>query len=60
MSSEIVKTSADKGLLLGTIICRHCNCIIDVIDTNRVAFFYTQCNDVNCHNAGSSLNEDLD
>lgn len=60
MPSEIVKANANGGLLLGTIICRYCNRFIDAIDTNRVAIFYSQCNDADCHSTESSLNEDLD
>lgn len=60
MQSEIVKANANGGLLLGTIICRHCNRFIDVLDTNRVAIFYSQCNDANCNSTKSSTIEDLD
>ena len=59
MQSEIVKGSANNGLLLGTIICRHCKNIIDTLDTNRVAFFYSECKDPNC-NADPSTVDDLD
>ncbi|MBB3109697.1 hypothetical protein FHS18_001760 [Paenibacillus phyllosphaerae] len=30
-------------LNLGTVICKHCNEIMDTVDTERVTFFYIVC-----------------
>ncbi|MEX1030303.1 MAG: GapA-binding peptide SR1P [Paenibacillaceae bacterium] len=35
-------------LHLGVILCKHCNCIIDTLDTDNVVTYYSECDDPQC------------
>ncbi len=36
---------------LGMILCRHCNALIDTLDTSGVKVFYSVCERTECKNA---------
>lgn len=40
--------SSNRGIELGTIICKHCDSIIDTLDTEKVTVIYGVCEDSNC------------
>jgi hypothetical protein len=40
--------SSGGNIELGTIICKHCDSIIDTLDTEKVTIFYGICEDPNC------------
>jgi hypothetical protein len=40
--------SSGGNIELGTIICKHCDSIIDTLDTEKVTVFYGICEDPNC------------
>jgi len=40
----------NKPLYLGTILCKYCNDIIDIVDTDNVIIFYSACDRQECRN----------
>lgn len=39
---------SDKSIHMGVIVCRHCNCIVDTVDTSKIAVFYGVCEKQEC------------
>ncbi len=37
-----------EPLPLGVILCKHCHCTLDTVDTEKVAIFYLECDQAAC------------
>ncbi|ACX66988.1 GapA-binding peptide SR1P [Paenibacillus sp. Y412MC10] len=48
-----------KKVNMGVILCRHCNALIDTVDTNRIATFYGVCNQPECRQQRSATNASI-
>lgn len=40
---------SDNGHLLGAILCKYCERIIELVDTEKVTVFYSKCDQGVCH-----------
>ncbi|GKU79976.1 GapA-binding peptide SR1P [Paenibacillus sp. L3-i20] len=45
---------------LGAILCRHCNTVIDTLDTEKVMFYYLNCGHENCIDIANNQGEPTD
>jgi hypothetical protein len=40
--------SNDTQTTLGVILCKHCHCTIDTVDTEKVMIYYIECETKEC------------
>jgi hypothetical protein len=40
--------SHDTQTTLGVILCKHCHCTIDTVDTEKVMIYYMECETIAC------------
>lgn len=38
---------------MGVILCKHCDSVIDTLDTEKVTVYYLECSQANCTNYNS-------
>ncbi|SDC65044.1 SR1 protein [Paenibacillus sp. UNCCL117] len=41
-------TGASAGLDLGTVLCKHCDKMIDTLDSDKSAVYYSDCGEAEC------------
>lgn len=45
-----METNYSGKVNLGVILCKHCNAVIDTLDTEKVMIYYLNCGQCDCEN----------